>query len=309
MPFESGAETASFAPPAGALPGNPQLDKPQRDDESGNEKTNTVSPRSGPDAFARDSDAGNGADASEMLDIDGPMSFSVLSSGRDGAPLKMGADEVNDFDRDNAESRPAIPLAVDARLQATAIQLAGSSPHTADDANSQRPGEDTVFASSTIGLAPTVKASLNARAVGGSTEAKPTGTVSDAWASLDTRHDTTLDTVALAAAAHRLLRHGGAGPPDAAPPETEWPWRWTLALPLAPRLSIDAERLGQALEAVLADIDELGGKVADSLIDGDRFFWALVAGGAACYVAGAHDERVPRRRLGHDGSTRYIVAR
>ena len=136
-----------------------------------------------------------------------------------------------------------------------------------------------------------MKANLNGGAAGDSSQAKSTGAAADAWDSFETWHDTMLDAVALAAAAHRLLRHIAIVPTSeplaATPPETEWAWEWKLALPLTPRLSIDAERLGQALDAVLADIEELGGQLAGSLIDGDRIFWALVASGMACYVAGA----------------------
>jgi hypothetical protein len=37
---------------------------------------------------------------------------------------------------------------------------------------------------------------------------------------------------------------------------------------------------------VLADIDELGDSITDSLTDGNRIYWSLAAGGVACYVAG-----------------------
>jgi hypothetical protein len=287
--LESGAETTPFVLPGGALPGNPQGSKSQHDSDSGYEKSNGVLSRSVPNTFARDSNVEDGPDPPATLDFDDP-------------------------------------LALDARLQATAIQLTGTMLRAADDANAQSTSEGTVFATSNIELAPTLKASMKVGAAGDSSQAKPTGAAADAWDSFETWHDTTLDALALAAATHRLLRHIGATPNSepfaATPPETEWAWEWTLALPLAPRLSIDVERLGEALDAVLADIEELGGQFAGSLIDGDRIFWALVVSGMACYVAGARsqvdtaavsptprNERVPPRRLHRDGSTRYLVAR
>ncbi len=286
--LEPGAETASFAPPAGALAGNLQQHQPQRDDGNRDENANGGLSRSGSNTFARDSNVEEGPDPPAKLDFDDP-------------------------------------LALGAQIPATAILLASTTLHTADDANAQSTRESTVFASSDIELAPTLKASMNGGAAGGSSQAKPTGAAADAWDSFEMWHDTTLDAVALAAAAHRLMRHTAAAPSSAplaaTPPQTERACEWTLALPLAPRLSIDAEQLGQALDAVLADIEDLGGQLAGSLIDGDRIFWALVASGMACYVAGARSqvdaaavsptprhERVPRRRLRHDGSTRYVVA-
>lgn len=323
--LESEAAAASFALPSGALSGNPQLNDVQRVGEDGYQKSSGILSRSGHDTFVRGSNVENGADPPATLDFDDRTSYSTLSLGHDAPPTKMAADEATEVALENAESRPAVPLALGARLQSTAIQLTGTILRTVDDANAQRIGEEIVSASSTIGQPPTLKANLNGGAAGGSSQAKSTGAAADAWDSFETRHDTVLDAVALAATAHRLLRHIAIVPTSeplaATPPETGWASEWKLALPLTPRLSIDAERLGQALEAVLADIEELGGQLAGSLIEGDHIFWALLASGMACYVAGARfqgetaavsptprNERVPPRRLRHDGSTRYLVA-
>jgi len=260
-----------------------------------------------------------------MFHVNEPMSFPTLSFGRDGAPMRMAGDDARDFEFGNAASRPDSSLALDARLQAAAIQLTGAMRHTDDDMDPQRTGQDTVLTSSTMGPAPTVKAGLNGCVVGGLSQAALAGAAANAWSSPDTPHDAALDALALAAASQRLLTRGSAAPtaPRPAATPTDTPWQWTLALPLAPRLSIDAEQLGQALEAVLADIDELGGQVADSLIDADRVFWGLAAGGVACYAARRHfqmdtaatsptprHERMPGRRRLHDRFPhRYTVAR
>jgi hypothetical protein len=63
------------------------------------------------------------------------------------------------------------------------------------------------------------------------------------------------------------------------------PCAWASTVPLVPQLSVDAEQLGQALAAVLADLDDIGEQIAGSLTDGDRAVVGLAAGGAACYVA------------------------
>lgn len=63
---------------------------------------------------------------------------------------------------------------------------------------------------------------------------------------------------------------------------------WTLAAPLLPQFSPDAAELGQAFDAVLADLDELGGELMSSLAAGDRLLWGAGACGVVSYVAARH---------------------
>jgi hypothetical protein len=63
---------------------------------------------------------------------------------------------------------------------------------------------------------------------------------------------------------------------------------WGPLSPLLPQFSPDLAQLGQAFDAVLADLDELGSDVFSSLTNHDRLFWGLGAGGIAYYVAANH---------------------
>ncbi|HEV7225398.1 MAG TPA: hypothetical protein VGN42_22015 [Pirellulales bacterium] len=61
-----------------------------------------------------------------------------------------------------------------------------------------------------------------------------------------------------------------------------------LLSPLLPEFSPDVAQLGQAFDAVLADLDELGGDLFGSLIHRDHLFLGLGAGSIAYYVAANH---------------------
>jgi len=63
---------------------------------------------------------------------------------------------------------------------------------------------------------------------------------------------------------------------------------WASAAPLLPRFLPEAAQLGQAFDAVLADLDELGGELISSLTDGDRLLWGVGACGVVSYVAARH---------------------
>lgn len=63
---------------------------------------------------------------------------------------------------------------------------------------------------------------------------------------------------------------------------------WTAAAPLLPQFAPDAVELGQAFDAVLADLDELGGELISSLADHDRLLWGAGACGVISYVAARH---------------------
>jgi hypothetical protein len=60
---------------------------------------------------------------------------------------------------------------------------------------------------------------------------------------------------------------------------------WASVAPLLPHVSPEAAQLGQAIDAVLADLDELGGDLFSAVTESDRLAWCLGAGGAAYFVA------------------------
>jgi hypothetical protein len=66
---------------------------------------------------------------------------------------------------------------------------------------------------------------------------------------------------------------------------------WGSLSPLLPQFSPDVAQLGQAFDAVLADLDELGGELFSSLTHRDRLFWGLGIGSIAYYVAANHLQR------------------
>ena len=63
---------------------------------------------------------------------------------------------------------------------------------------------------------------------------------------------------------------------------------WASLSPLLPRLSTDAAELGQAFDAVLGDLDELGDELFASFAAGDRLAIGVSAGGIVAYVAIRH---------------------
>lgn len=63
---------------------------------------------------------------------------------------------------------------------------------------------------------------------------------------------------------------------------------WASMAPLLPQVSSEAVQLGEALDAVLADLDELGEGIVSSFTDGDHIAWWLGAGGVMYYVASRH---------------------
>jgi hypothetical protein len=63
------------------------------------------------------------------------------------------------------------------------------------------------------------------------------------------------------------------------------PLPWASMVPLLPQVSSETAQLGEALDAVLADLDELGEGIVSSLTDGDHIAWYLGAGGVIYYVA------------------------
>lgn len=63
------------------------------------------------------------------------------------------------------------------------------------------------------------------------------------------------------------------------------PTDWGALLPLLPELSPDVEKLGEAFQAVFADLDDLGSGLVDSLADHDRILWGAGAAGVAYYVS------------------------
>lgn len=63
---------------------------------------------------------------------------------------------------------------------------------------------------------------------------------------------------------------------------------WASLAPLLPHVSSETAQLGEALDAVLADLDELGEGIVSSLTDGDHIAWWLGAGGVIYYVASRH---------------------
>jgi hypothetical protein len=197
-----------------------------------------------------------------------------------------GADHVI---ADVAAYRPLV-LGFEVHVQPTATAASGASQHIHVDANPQGDGPrvDRVFSV----LAWTPVATTAVGDDGAIREPSPTKSAESAaisWAAPEHGPSAELDRAVWTAARHALslaertqmgaiLAH--------AVENIDATWVWASAVPLAPQLAMDAEQLGQALSAVLADLDEIGGQIADSLTDGNRAFWGLAAGGVACYVVG-----------------------
>jgi len=267
----------------------------------------------------------NGADVQVQseLDVGAETMFIVPFAARDGVFARFGADSEYHFDVSNMAPRPGPVLGLESRPQPSSVQATTIIQHANEDANPQ--DTDAQFSGGAFAASSAaVMLTMTKSGLAGTSDAilrwSPVSTALDALALGGDRKDPTLDRAFFAAASHHFLAQPivsrGALLLAGALPDVDAPWQWSSALPQAPRLSIDAEKLGQALEAVLADIDELGDSITDSLDDGDRVYWSLAAGGVACYVAGRHlqsreapssratassrvrrGERVPARRL------------
>jgi hypothetical protein len=216
-------------------------------------------------------------------------------------------------------------IGMDSRVQATATQVAGSGQHSHNDPT---PTEGTThgarpFAAATMALPSDGTRTLSDTATNGEKITSSSDADSEGWnASVDGQFKSSGSSILFASADALFTQsgavqgsvallartvHGLTSPGDGVALQ----WDWASVLPRAPQLPLDAEQLGQALQAVLADIDEMGGVIADTFSEDNRLLWGLAAGGAACLVARHHlqsestapsnrRERSPVRRRFHD---------
>jgi hypothetical protein len=281
------------------------------------------------DGLRDDAKGSNGADVQSEPRVAEETPLLAPLSAHDAVFARFGADGGYHFDVVTVALRPGPIPGLESRPQPLAIQATGNIQHTHDDANPQdfdAQFAGGTFATSSVTATPSMTKSGFAGAADETLRSSPTNTPLDASAFADDLNGFTLDRVIFATAPHYLLMQRvaaqGALLVAATIHDVDVPLQWSSALPLAPRLSIDAQQLDQALEAVLADIDELGGTITGSLTDGNRVYWGLAAGSAACYFAGRRfqldadaasqaqrGERVSARRLFGWLSLRYPFAR
>jgi len=266
----------------------------------------------------------NGADVQSELGGDAETSFVVQIAARDGVFARFGADGGLHSDFAGMAPRQDLVLEFESRIQPPSVQATGAIQRANQDGNPHDPDAHYgggAFATSSAASSSSMTKTGLAGIAGEILRSSPVSTPLDASDPAGNRNGPTLDRAFFAAATDYLLAppivaRGALLLADALP-DIDAAWQWSSALPLAPRLSIDAEKLGQALEAVLADIDEMSESITGSLTDGNRVYWSLAAGGVACYVVGRRfqsdaaaslraassraqrGERLPARRLFH----------
>jgi hypothetical protein len=226
-----------------------------------------------------------------------------------------GADRVIE---DVAAYRPLV-LGFEVHVQATATAASGASQHIHEDTNPQGDGPRVDRVLSVLAWTPVATTAVGDD--GALREPSPMKSAESAavsWAAPEHGRSAELDRAVWAAARHALslAERAQIGAILATAVETiDAPWGWASAVPLTPQLAVDAEQLGQALSAVLTDLDELGGQIADSLTDGNRAFWGLAAGGVACYVVGrrfnatAAEPELPRGKTARRRALPWLLQR